>query len=306
MSDFVDDVWGIYIAVMTIASIVACAVLLRSMSTRRAGLSKPLETTGHTWDDDLAEWNNPLPRWWMWLFYITIVFSLVYLALYPGLGAYDGAFGWSSGGQYERESADADRAYKPIFMKYAQQGVETVAADPEARQIGQRLFLNHCAQCHGSDAGGSRGFPSLRDREWLYGGDPATIRTSIADGRTGVMPPMGKVLGGEEDVKDVAHYVLSLSGRTADSLRVYRGKLKFEACAACHGADGKGNRQIGAPDLTDDVWLHGSSFAAIVETIQKGRNGMMPAHSRILDADKIHVLTAYVWGLSAPKRAEGK
>jgi cytochrome c oxidase cbb3-type subunit 3 len=300
VSDFFSDGWGIYIAVMTVASIIACAVLLQSLSTRRRGAGEPVETTGHTWDGDLAEWNNPLPRWWMWLFYITIVFSLAYLVFYPGLGAYEGVLKWSSGGQYENERAQADKAYKPIFEKYASQDVPVVAADGEARQIGQRLFLNYCAQCHGSDAGGSRGFPSLRDRDWLYGGAPEAIRTSIAEGRSGVMPPMGKALGGSEDVKDVAHYVLTLSGRTADSLRAYRGKLKFDTtCAACHGAQGGGNPQIGAPNLTDEVWLHGGTQAAIIESIEKGRGGKMPPHKGFLDADKIHLLTAYVYGLSA-------
>jgi cytochrome c oxidase cbb3-type subunit 3 len=303
MSDFVNDGWGIYVAIMTIASVIACAVLLRSMSTRRPRPDEHVATTGHTWDDDLTEWNNPLPRWWMWLFYLTIVFSLAYVVLYPGLGAYEGVLGWSSDGQYQRERAEAEKTYGPIFQKYARQEVQTVAADAEARQIGQRLFLNYCAQCHGSDAGGSRGFPSLRDGDWLYGGEPEAIRASIMNGRAGVMPPMGKALGGAEDVKDVAHYVLKLSGRTSDSLRAYRGKIKFDAiCAACHGTQGKGNRQIGAPDLTDDVWLHGGSQSAIIETIEKGRTGAMPAHKGFLDADKIHMLTSYVYGLSAPKK----
>jgi cytochrome c oxidase cbb3-type subunit 3 len=305
MSDFVSDGWALYVAIITVVSILACAVLLKSMSTQRSkGGEREVETTGHVWDGDLTEWNNPLPAWWMWLFYITIAFGLGYLALYPGLGAYQGWLGWSSTGQYEEERAQAAQTYKPIFDRYARQDVKTVAADPEARQIGQRLFLSNCAQCHGSDAGGSRGFPSLRDRDWLYGGEPEAIRTSIAEGRTGTMPPMAKAVGDSEDVKDVAHYVLRLAGRTSDNLRAHRGKAKFDAsCAACHGANGKGNQQLGAPNLTDDVWLHGGSEAAIIETINKGRGGAMPAHKHFLDADKIHLLTAYVFGLSAAKEA---
>lgn len=303
MSDFVHDGWGIYIAVMTIASILACAVLLMSVSTKRPGAGEQVDTTGHVWDGDLAEWNNPLPLWWMWLFYLTIVFALAYLLLYPGLGAYRGYFGWTSTAQYEQERAGAERTYKPIFDKYAKQDVPAVAADAEARLIGQRLFLNSCAQCHGSDAGGSRGFPSLRDRDWLYGGSPEAIRTSISEGRSGVMPPMGSAVGGSEDVRDVAQYVLKLAGRTSDSLRAYRGKIKFEAtCAACHGANGKGNPLLGAANLTDDVWLHGSSEASIIESISKGRSGAMPAHKELLDADRIHLLTAYVFGLSAQRK----
>lgn len=301
MSDFFHEGWALYIAIITVVSIVACGVLLASMSTKRVK-GEEVDTTGHTWDGDLTEWNNPLPAWWMWLFYITIAFGLGYLVLYPGLGVYQGAFGWSSTGQYQKEQADAAAAYKPIFERYAKLDVETVAADPQAREIGQRLFLNSCAQCHGSDAGGSRGFPSLRDRDWLYGGDPESIRVSIAEGRNGVMPPMGAAVGGAEEVKDVAHYVLRLAGRTADNLRVHRGKPKFEAaCAACHGTDGKGNPKLGAPNLTDAIWLYGSSEAAIIESINKGRSGAMPAHKHFLDADRIHLLTAYVYGLSAQK-----
>ena len=307
MSDFLNEGWAIYIAVMTIVSIIGCAVLLKAMSAKRPARTEQVDTTGHVWDEDLAEWNNPLPLWWMWLFYITILFSVGYLILYPGLASYGGYFGWSSSGQYGEERAHADATYKPIFDRYARQDVKTVASDPEARRIGHRLFLTYCAQCHSSDAGGSRGFPNLRDKEWLYGGEPEVIRTSIADGRGGVMPPMGAAVGNSEDIRDVAHYVLKLSGRTSDSLRAYRGKTKFESvCAACHGRNGTGNPQIGAPNLTDEVWLHGSSEAWIVETITKGRKSMMPAHRQILDPEKIHLLTAYVYGLSVTRSDEQK
>jgi cytochrome c oxidase cbb3-type subunit 3 len=219
--------------------------------------------------------------------------------LYPGLGAFEGYFGWSSRGQYDAERVSAEKTYKPIFERYARQDIVAVAADPEARRIGQRLFMNYCAQCHGSDAGGSRGFPSLRDNDWLYGGDPETIRTSISEGRRGTMPSMTAAVGTDEDVKDVAHYVLKLSGRTADGLRAHRGKAKFETiCAACHGPAGKGNPAIGAPNLSDEIWLHGGSETWIIETINKGRQNVMPAHKNFLEENKIHLLTAYVYGLS--------
>lgn len=303
MSDFVNEGWAIYVAVITLVSIAACGLLLQSMSTRRPAGDKQVDITGHVWDEDLAEWNNPLPRWWMWLFWITIVFALVYLALYPGLGSYKGLLAWSSSGQYQAEQKQAEATYGPTIAKFVAQDVKTVSADPEARQMGQRLFLSYCAQCHGSDAGGSRGFPSLRDRDWLYGGDPAAIRTSITDGRRGAMPPMDAALGSSEAVKDTAHYVLKLSGRTFDSLRAFRGKQKFDSiCAACHGADGKGNSQVGAPNLTDEVWLHGGSEAWIIETISKGRTSAMPAHGQFLDEGKIHLLTAYLYGLSASEK----
>jgi len=236
----------------------------------------------------------------MWLFYITIIFSVVYLVLYPGLGSFRGYLGWTSAGQFQGEVKRADERFGPIYRKFMAQDIKQVAADPDARAIGQKLFLNYCAQCHGSDAGGARGFPSLRDRDWLYGGEPETIKTSIAEGRSGLMPPQGAAVGGDEGAKDVAHYVLSLSGRTHDSLRAHRGKAKFNTiCMACHGLDGKGNKQIGAPNLTDNVWLYGGTESAIIETILKGRNGRMPAHKDFLDPAKIHLLAAYVYGLSA-------
>lgn len=299
MSDFTHDAWSIYIAVITVVSIVACLVLLFSLSSRRVSADGQDQTTGHVWDEDIAERNNPLPRWWMWLFVITIVFSGVYLVLYPGLGSFAGQYGWSSTGQYKDEQAQAAATYGPLMDKYLKQDIKTVAADPEARQMGQRLFLTYCAQCHGSDAGGSRGFPSLKDRDWLYGGEPEAIRTSILEGRNGMMPPMGATLGSDEDVRDVMHYVFRLSGRAFDGIRATRGKAKFDTvCAACHTEKGTGNSQIGAPNLVDDIWLHGASDAAIMESITKGRKGAMPAHKGLLDDAKVHLLTAYVYGLS--------
>jgi cytochrome c oxidase cbb3-type subunit III len=302
MSDFVSDAWGWYVAILTIASIIACAALLKSMSSRRAARGAKVDTTGHVWDEDLSEWNNPLPQWWMWLFYITIIFSLVYLVLYPGLGTYRGYFSWSSSGQYAAEQSQAAASYGPVIAKFTARDVRTVAADAEARQLGQRLFMSYCAQCHGSDAGGSRHFPNLKDRDWLYGGDPEAIRTSITEGRNGSMPPMAAAVGGDEDVKDVAHYVLKMAGRTYDGLRAHRGKAKFDTiCAACHGLDAKGNQQIGSANLTDEVWLHGGTEAWIMDIINKGAKSTMPAHKDFLDAGKIHLLTAYVYGLSNGK-----
>lgn len=298
MSDFTSDAWSIYIAVITIISIVACMVLLFSLSSKRVPTSDE-GTTGHVWDENLVEWNNPLPRWWMWLFVITVIFSFVYLALYPGLGSYAGNYGWTSVGQYKEEQAQAAATYGPIIDKYLKQDIKTVAANPEARQMGQRLFLTYCAQCHGSDAGGSVGFPSLKDRDWLYGGEAEAIRASIMEGRNGVMPPMAAALGTDDDARDVMHYVYRLGGRTFDGIRASRGKAKFDSvCAACHTDKGTGNPQLGAPNLTDDVWLHGASDAAILHSITRGRTGVMPAHKGFLDNGKVHLLTAYVYGLS--------
>jgi len=303
MSQFTSGFWDVYIALISLVSIVACAVFLKMQSVRK--VVEP-DTTGHTWDENLQEYNNPLPRWWAWLFYLTIVFSLGYLVLYPGLGSFQGTLGWSQLGQLEEETRAANAQFGPIYEKFASQPVETVARNAEARAIGQRLFLNHCAQCHASDAGGSRGFPNLTDKDWLWGGTPEAIMTSITEGRTGVMPPFGPVLG-EQGAKDVAHYVLSLSGSAYDAIRKARGEPIFKStCAACHGADGKGNQQLGAPNLADKIWLHGSGEAAIIEQVTKGRQNQMPAHKEILSAAKIHLLTAYVYALSQGGAPPGK
>ena len=298
MSDFTHDFWGWYVAIIPLVSIVACALLLRALSTRTLKPGEQPGVTGHVWDQDLAEYNNPLPNWWRWLFYITIVFGLAYLAFFPGLGIYGGTLNWSTSGQYEREMADADQRFGPLYAKYAAMDVQSVAADPQAREMGQRLFLNYCAQCHASDARGSRGFPNLADKDWLYGGEPDVIKATITAGRQGIMPPFAAALG-SEGVKDTAHYVLSLSGMTHDSLRSARGRANFEQnCAACHGADGKGNPALGAPNLTDSVWLHGRGETSIMETITRGRHNVMPAWGGFLGESKTHLLAAYVWSLS--------
>ena len=304
MSQFTSGFWDVYVALISIVSIVACAVFLKIQSVRKTAEA---DTSGHTWDEDLTEYNNPLPRWWAWLFYITIAFSLGYLALYPGLGSFDGVFGWTQLKQLEEETQAASARFGPIYEKFATQEVAVVAKSPEALAIGQKLFLNHCSQCHASDGRGSRGFPNLADKDWLWGGTPEAIKTSITDGRTGVMPPMGAAVGGDEGAKDVAHYVLSLSGRTHDSVRAVRGKIEYQrVCVACHGAEGKGNQQLGAPDLTDQAWLHGSGETAIIEQILRGRSNQMPAHKEILSAAKIHLLTAYVHFLSQGGAPPGK
>ena len=295
MSQFTSAFWDYYIGLISVASIVACAVFLKTQSVRRGGET---ETTGHTWDEDLAEYNNPLPRWWSWLFYLTIVFSLIYLVLYPGLGSWRGTLGWTQVKQLDDENARAQAAYGPLYDKFAALDVVALSKSPEALAVGQKLFLNQCAQCHASDGGGSRGFPSLADRDWLWGGEPQDIQASIADGRNGVMPPWGAVLG-EQGVQDAAHYVMSLSGGAADSIRVARGRELFgKTCVACHGAQGKGNPALGAPDLTDKIWLHGSGEAAISESIARGRTSQMPAHKGQLSEAKIRLLTAYVLSLS--------
>jgi cytochrome c oxidase cbb3-type subunit 3 len=302
MSDFTNGFWDIYITVLTLLGIAGCGLLLWSQSKhkvqRPAGASADPETTGHVWDEDLTELNTPMPRWWMWLFYITIVFALAYLFLYPGLGTYAGKLGWKSSGEYQQELRKADAEYGPLFSKYLQQDLKLVAADPQAHAIGERLFLTYCAQCHGSDARGSKGFPNLTDKDWLYGGEPDVIKTTILHGRNGQMPSMAAALGSDKDVENVAHYVLSLSGSTADPIKTVFGKTKFAACAACHGAGGQGNPALGAPNLSDKIWLYGGSAETIMETIRKGRSNAMPAFEDFLGEAKVQVLAAYVWSLS--------
>lgn len=297
MSDFTSGFWSLYIGIITLVSIVACGVLLQVMSTRKVPGSD-VGTTGHSWDEDLVELNNPLPRWWIWLFYITIFFSLAYLVLYPGLGSYGGSYQWTSSKQHKEEVTLANALSGPIFEKYAKTDLKQLAVDPAALALGQKLFLNHCAQCHSSDARGGKGYPNLADLHWMWGGEPEAIKETIANGRKAVMPPWVGVLG-DEGVKDMAHYVMSLNGSTFDALRAARAKEKYPStCAACHGADGRGNPAIGAENLTIKGLLHGSDEPALIETIAKGRIDAMPAQKELLGEAKVHILAAYVWSLS--------
>ena len=303
MSDFVHSGWGLFVAVTTVLSLVFCLALL-IVASRRKVMAKD-NTTGHVWDEDLKEMNNPLPRWWMWLFVITVVFAAVYLAFYPGLGSFAGTLKWTSVGQYEAEQDKARAAMQPVYAKYVAMSAEQLAQEPAAMGIGQRLFLNNCAQCHGSDGRGSLGFPSLADRDWLGAGTHDYVKTVITEGRVGVMPPMAAAVGSSEDVRNVANYVLSLSGSAHNNVAAQLGKGKFGVCAACHGADGKGNPQLGAPNLTDKIWLHGWGEQAIVNIVTSGKNNAMPAQGRLLTPEQVHVLGAYVLSLSQPTRVAG-
>jgi len=304
MADFTSSFWNWYIIIPTVAGIIACFLLVRWLSTDIHPEEQGKEMD-HVWDETLVELNNPLPRWWLNMFYITLFFGIGYLALYPGLGTFKGLLGWTSLGQYEREMDLADASYGPLFKKYADMDLVAVAADPEARRMGERMFVSYCATCHGSDARGARGFPNLRDNDWLYGGTPEAIQTTILNGRNGVMPAWEQALGGPDGVSDMVDYVFSLSGRDADPAAVARGKEKFQQlCVACHGMDGTGNQALGAPNLTDNIWLYGGSRAAVTETIAKGRNGQMPAHLEFLGKEKSHLLAAYVYSLSTGQAAE--
>ncbi|RMD68980.1 MAG: cytochrome-c oxidase, cbb3-type subunit III [Gammaproteobacteria bacterium] len=290
--------WSWFVIILTVGSILATWWLIRwtmKISPGEAGLG---EETGHVWDGDLREYNNPLPRWWLWLFYITIVFSVIYLILYPGLGNFPGLLGWTKEKQYEEEVRAAEAKYGPIYEKYAKMDIPALAKDPEAMKIGQRLFLNYCATCHGADAGGAPGFPNLTDNDWLWGGDPQTIEKTILDGRQGSMPAWKDALG-EEGIEQVAAYVMSLSGRKVDPALAEKGKEKYMTfCIGCHGPDGKGNPALGAPNLTDNIWLYGGSPGTIKKSIREGRNGVMPPHRDFLGEAKVHILAAYVYSLS--------
>ena len=296
MADFTSKFWEWYIFILVVLSFAFCFALVIWMS--RGKKPTKVESHGHVWDEDLEELNNPLPVWWLYMFYITLFFGIAYLLIYPGSGVFAGGFKWSGVGQYEKEMKVAEQKYGPLFEKYRSQDLRKVAANPEALKMGQRLYMTYCTACHGSDAGGGPGFPNLRDADWLYGGQPEVIKASIMDGRLGVMPPWGAALG-NEGVHNVSEYVLSLSGRKVNAEAVVAGKEKYQQmCVACHGADGKGNFAMGAPNLTDNVWMYGGSQAAIMQSISDGRSGRMPAHGEFLGDAKSHLLAAYIYSLS--------
>ena len=288
---------SLFIIILTVANIAGCIWLL--WWTRRSpGEGSTTEhTTGHVWDEDLRELNNPLPRWWLWLFVITVVFGVVYFVLYPGLGTFKGTLNWTSRAEHAAESqANAARIEKTLSPFSARNVVE-LTSDAAALNIGRNLFLNNCATFHGSDGGGAPGFPNLGDKDWLWGGDPDAVVSSIANGRTGTMPPWGEVLGAR-GVEDMLSYVMALSGRKLEAGDARAGAAKYaEICAACHAPDGKGNPALGAPNLTDGVWLHGGSLAAVRDSIGHGRIGAMPAHAERLGETRVKLLAAYVLSL---------
>jgi len=315
--------WTIWITVITLIVIIGCAVLLKSANKNSTGVEEG-EPMPHTFDG-IQELNNPLPKWWVGLFWFTIVIALIYSFTFPSYTAnWNGLLDWSSSeqsvkspeeseklaetshSQYQREMNAAEEKYGAVFkqLAYEESGVykdiAVIAKDPEAVKVGQRLFLQNCAQCHGSDARGGKGFPNLTDNDWLYGGKPEQIKETLMNGRIAAMPAWKDILG-EQGVTEVASYVLQLSGRRVNSIEAQAGQDRFAMCAACHGPDGKGMEAFGAPNLTDKVWLYGGSRKAVEDTINNGRNGVMPAWSGILGEDKIQIISAYVYSLSQPK-----
>ncbi|MBT3706222.1 MAG: cytochrome-c oxidase, cbb3-type subunit III [Proteobacteria bacterium] len=298
MADFVNQFWSWFIAIPTVLGILACAwLVLGNMSGKGSGSGS--ETTGHIWDVDLTEYNNPLPAWWLNLFLITIVWGLIYLVLYPGLGSFAGTLAWTSAERYEIEMAQAEDEYAPLFARYQKTDLALLAKDKVAMRTAERLFASYCSTCHGSDARGAVGFPNLRDGIWSWGGDPKQIKSTILDGRIGIMPGWATPLGGTQGVDDVTEYVLSLSGQEVNADQLLSGQEKFQTfCIGCHGVDGTGNPAVGAPNLTDMTWLYGGSRESIHRSIAVGRRGQMPGHQSFLGEHKVHLLAAYIVSLN--------
>ncbi len=297
MGNFTGGFWNLFIFVATMGGIFWLFLLIWQNTTKPAP-GERVETTGHTWDGDLQDLDNPLPRWWLNLFYITLFFGIGYLIFFPGLGSNTMFLGWTQVKQYDEEMAAAEERYGPLFEQFMAQDIATLATDPEANKIGRRLYANYCSTCHGSDARGGPGFPNLRDDDWLWGGDAQAIETTILGGRQAAMPPWQDALG-DEGVNHVTQFVLSLNGREVDETAAAAGKKLFAAnCSVCHGANGEGNTQFGAPNLTNNNWLYGGSAQTVQRSIAEGRMGQMPAQKDFLGEAKVHLLAAYVLSLS--------
>ena len=290
------NVWSWYIVIGTVATLAACFWLVAWTNRQRASDDEIKESESHVWDENVRELNNPLPMWWLWLFVITVIWAAGYLIYYPGLGGFSGVAGWSQENQYAEEVAAAEAEYGPIFAAYGAMDVDELIKDEDALGIGFSLFQNYCSQCHGSTAQGGRGFPNLTDDDWLYGGSPAQIEQSIMNGRSGVMPALGSVFATDAEVDEMVRYVQSMANGMDASSPAHTRYMQL--CIACHGPDGGGMQALGAPNLKDDIWLYGSSPAAIRTTIVAGRNGVMPAHGNLIGPDRARILAAYVYSLS--------
>lgn len=289
--------WNWFVIIISVGSILACWWLLHWTKGVSDRSDDDDGSTGHVWDEDLRELNTPLPRWWLHLFNITIVFALVYLALFPGLGNFAGIKGWTQVEQYDAEMVQAETAQEAVYARFRDMDGDALMADAEAMDTAGRLFGNNCAMCHGSDGRGAKGFPNLADNNWQWGGSYEDILTTLKAGRMAVMPPHEAILG-EDGIREVVAYVQQISGQKADAEMASAGKARFMVCAACHGQDGKGNTLLGAPNLTDDIWLYGGNPNDIEMTLIKGRNGRMPAFENQLSESHRRLLAAYVKSLS--------
>lgn len=298
--------WSVFVIALIVLNVAGCVWLLLANRDVQIDATQKGKGTGHDFDG-IEELNNPLPAWWTWLFVVTLVFGVVYLILYPGLGSFAGVLGWSSSSQYQAEVDRATERFGPIFRGYFAQPIPELLREERAIDMGSRIFANNCATCHGSDARGGKGFPNLTDGDWLHGGSPEAITQTITHGRNGIMVPFGAVVGGEDGITNVTEYVLSLSGREHDAARAAAGAPQFAAvCSACHQASGEGLQAMGAPDLTDDVWLHGGRREDIQNATRNGLNSQMPAHDRFLAPEQIHLVALYVYSLSGGGKEGGQ
>jgi cytochrome c oxidase cbb3-type subunit 3 len=287
--------WSMWIIVLTSATFVGMTWIL--FANRKRNEKTTEETTGHS-ADGIEEFDNPLPAWWFYMFLITIIWGIGYLIIYPGMGNFPGVLGWTQVEQHDRKVAAADEKFRAMRDRYLALPVEEIAADPAVIKMGMRMFGNNCAQCHGADAKGSYGFPNLTDGDWIYGGDPEAIKTTLVNGRQAAMPGWQQILG-DKGIAETTEYLLQLNSRDADDGKAEAGKKHFAAyCAACHGQDGTGNPALGSPNLTNGIWLYGGTREQITHTLRVGRNGQMPAFGDTLSEDKIHILAAYVYSLN--------
>lgn len=292
--------WSWFVAAGTIAFVIWCIWLISWSAKQGPQGKKDEELVGHKWDGDLEEWNNPAPKWWLYLYFITIAWAVGYMILYPGIGAFDGVLGWSQEGQYDEEMQAAADRYEPIYEKFAGMEFSALAADADARKLGASLYASYCTTCHGSDARGAPGYPNLTDAAWQWGNTEQALTTTIMQGRNGVMPALGPALGGDAGIDDMVNYVRSLSGAVEPGPAAAATQAKFIAlCSACHGADGKGNPMLGGLNLADDHWRYGGAAEDVRYTLVNGRNGVMPAHGGLLGANRTKILAAYVSSLSA-------
>ena len=290
--------WHWFVAAGTIGFIIWCAWLVGWSAKQSPQNVADNEVVGHKWDGDLQEWNNPAPKWWLYLYFMTIIWAAGYLVAF-GLGSWEGTLGWSQKGQYDAEMAAAAERYEPIYASFAAMDFDTLSQHPEANELGRSLYASYCTTCHGSDARGATGYPNLTDNDWLWGNSENAIVTTITYGRNGVMPVLTPALGGETGINNMVSYVRSLSGLVeADAAAMSAQPMFVALCSACHLPDGSGNQAVGAPNLTDDVWLYGSSKEVVYETLVKGRNNMMPGHGELLGPDRTKILAAYVNSLS--------
>jgi len=288
--------WSWYVAVGTVASLLACFWLIVWTNRQRQSDEEIKASEHHVWDEDIRELNNPLPMWWLWLYVLTLIWGAAYLVLYPSLGNFSGVLGWSQEQQYEEQMVAAEERYGPVFAEFGAIPVEDLVGNERAMRIGSSLYANYCSQCHGANALGASGFPNLTDDVWNWGGAPQQIEQSILNGRNGIMPALGGALQGEQGIKEMVIYVRNMADGQDTSSPAHSHYMSL--CIGCHGPQGGGMQALGAPSLVDDVWLYGSSQTAVRKSIIDGRNGVMPAHADLLGADRARILAAYVYSLS--------